>query len=65
MEDKRNLQSTKDYDDFDIFTKHLVTRLKREQLLKWRNKSTAMLVKKLYKEGYSVEDVFHFVYLNS
>jgi len=56
---KRNSMSLKQ------FELEVVAELKKYPYLKWHNKETAKLVKKLFKDGLSVKETVNWVILNN
>lgn len=51
--------------DLKDFESKVAEKLKSYPFLKWQNKKTAKLVKKLYYKGYNLADTISFVILNS
>lgn len=51
--------------EYQEYTKNVAKELSQYPFLKWQNKKTARLVKKLYKLGYPIKDTVGMVILNN
>lgn len=51
--------------EYKEFEKQVATQLKKYPFLKWQNKKTSRLVKKLFKEGYDVKNTVGLCILNN
>ncbi|WP_288447885.1 hypothetical protein [uncultured Chryseobacterium sp.] len=51
--------------EYSEYSKSVAKELSKYPFLKWQNKKTARLVRKLYKEGYPIKQTVQFCILNN